>query len=922
MRPKASACHGELGQARRFGWALITIDSDSWGNFKMMQQSPSSPEDAKAKFPLHSVAAVVQAVLRFFGSSARVSLDWYGQSAVIRADEWHTTEDEGVHFADDINFDHSFYLVSYSTQHMFGFVDDVSPIPEELQTALGCLGQLTQIRTTEEELSFINSLPVAAAALNDKMEIQVSNEKFKTFFEGELAAHSQAEAIEALERFLSKNEMTPRWEAFAVSGRDKREKLHLQQAITCLHTHNNTYSVWCIRDETPLRAELELHRAWLETMSTPAALVQPGGQVLQCSSRFEQICGVGVGGNIGEVPTMPPESQQRTAELLSVTQSGAGSIHVEVGGEHFSLDLRHSGGLEHLLLAELTPMHSGQTPQETLLEGVVLDDLTPTFVIEEEDTAIRFVNEAAASLFFSRGAASLLGRNLRHLMQQSNVELMTPSSAHLRIDWNKISLPHREKILLRTPGVEPRRYELQVSALPQSQKSGRPLRLISLQRTESGGNNLAGHDSLTGLRSRSGLLARLGRGGVAATGGVLAVIELRSYGTLANLTESTQLHHLIMQIAAKVKLVCNREGGEAGRLEAGRFVLWLPGSGTESARALIQQITGGSYALGKMQSRMQFSTGLALLEPGAHNDAFKAAQEAISNAEVAVDWANRENGENSLVLYHEGLRAQLAETFRLEQALHEAVKDGKLQLAYQPIFSATQKTPIGAEALLRWQRDTEDGLPPEKLLNWALRLDLLGPIGEWVMREAIAQQSHWRHHAPSFRLGINISTTQLGREETLESWLRLLSEFEGQNLPMPALEISAREALKLDKDAVEILRQLEARGAELWLDAVGEQLPLEVLDALPWRGLKLHPKLTENANTPEGQRLIRGIVVLAKTLQLKVGTVGLAAAENASEAQILQQAAKLGIDQVQGLRLVGPMAAGEMGHWLKQRVKR
>ena len=73
----------------------------------------------------------------------------------------------------------------------------------------------------------------------------------------------------------------------------------------------------------------------------------------------------------------------------------------------------------------------------------------------------------------------------------------------------------------------------------------------------------------------------------------------------------------------------------------------------------------------------------------------------LKHADVAM-YRSKELGRNTYQFFDAGLAEHRLKQHTLESALRTAVKEGALRLHYQPVVRITDKTIIGAEALLRW----------------------------------------------------------------------------------------------------------------------------------------------------------------------------------------------------------------------------
>src|SRR5713101_4803349 len=78
----------------------------------------------------------------------------------------------------------------------------------------------------------------------------------------------------------------------------------------------------------------------------------------------------------------------------------------------------------------------------------------------------------------------------------------------------------------------------------------------------------------------------------------------------------------------------------------------------------------------------------------------------------------------------------------LKERVREAAEQGRFHLNYQPILSLKSRRPVAVEALLRW--DSEVGpVSPGRFVPILEELELIIPVGDWVLQHACRQSRQW-----------------------------------------------------------------------------------------------------------------------------------------------------------------------------------
>ena len=83
----------------------------------------------------------------------------------------------------------------------------------------------------------------------------------------------------------------------------------------------------------------------------------------------------------------------------------------------------------------------------------------------------------------------------------------------------------------------------------------------------------------------------------------------------------------------------------------------------------------------------------------------------------------------------------MRERVRVGDELTLALKQGDLELYYQPQVELASGRITGLEALIRWNHETRGLLTPAYFITIAERTSAVLPIGRWVFEEACRQLS-------------------------------------------------------------------------------------------------------------------------------------------------------------------------------------
>jgi len=297
------------------------------------------------------------------------------------------------------------------------------------------------------------------------------------------------------------------------------------------------------------------------------------------------------------------------------------------------------------------------------------------------------------------------------------------------------------------------------------------------------------------------------------------------------------------------------------------------------------------------------SIGISLFPEDASN-----GETLLRHADTAMYEAKAAGG-NTIRTHTALMNARLTFRMSLETRLRHAIKNQQLSLHFQPQFDTQSGRLLGAEALLRWH-DGEKQIPPDQFIPVAEECGLILPIGDWVIKQAIAQIADWRKVFGEIPpIAINLSPRQFWRPALAQM---ILDQLQSASLPTSALEVEVTESVLLDAEASSIdeLLKLRTAGILIALDDFGTGYSsLSYLQRLPISTLKIDRSFINDLVLDDGsagsEPLVKAIIAMAKSLSFRVIAEGV---ETDAQRQHLQT---LGCDVIQGYLFSRPLPANE-----------
>ena len=262
------------------------------------------------------------------------------------------------------------------------------------------------------------------------------------------------------------------------------------------------------------------------------------------------------------------------------------------------------------------------------------------------------------------------------------------------------------------------------------------------------------------------------------------------------------------------------------------------------------------------------------------------AQLLVQKASAAMSASKQQ--ELSYGFFSEATESLINQRYLLETHLAEALENDELILHYQPLICTLTGNTVGAEALLRWFSPVLGNVRPDQFIHVAEQTGQILQIGNFVLRSAICQASRWHKQYPTpFRIAVNISPMQF-KDDQFTSYLAELLEC--YDLPAEYLEVEITEGVLIDDEhrAIRTIRTLQELGIRTSLDDFGTGYSsLSYLKKYSFDTLKIDRSFIANiVENKQDQKLARGIISIARSLDLQVVAEGI---ETLEQSQFIRQ---------------------------------
>ena len=232
----------------------------------------------------------------------------------------------------------------------------------------------------------------------------------------------------------------------------------------------------------------------------------------------------------------------------------------------------------------------------------------------------------------------------------------------------------------------------------------------------------------------------------------------------------------------------------------------------------------------------------------------------LKNADLAM-YAAKAAGRRTYRFFEPEMDARVKARRVLETDLRQAIKEGGLELHYQPFVNLRDDKITGCEALLRWRHPERGMIPPSEFIPVAEETGLISELGKWVLMTACAEAATW---PDTIKLAVNVSPIQF-KDDTFA--LKVVAALATSGLLASRLELEITEAVLIrdDEAALAILHQLRAAGVRIALDDFGTGYSsLSYLQRFPFDKIKIDRCFIGDIAEPGGSSsIVQAVVSIA-----------------------------------------------------------
>jgi diguanylate cyclase (GGDEF)-like protein len=249
----------------------------------------------------------------------------------------------------------------------------------------------------------------------------------------------------------------------------------------------------------------------------------------------------------------------------------------------------------------------------------------------------------------------------------------------------------------------------------------------------------------------------------------------------------------------------------------------------------------------------------------------------------------------------------------LMSELKGALKEGQLQLHYQPKLSLLENQIHTVECLIRWTHPEHGFVAPDEFIPLAEQTGAIRYVTNWALDTACRELQTWRNQGIQLGVAVNISAMDLV-DMSLPTYIaELLTKYELSS-DVLTLEVTESAVMSDPDSAFKALNILKDMGITLSIDDFGTGYSsMAQLKKMPVHELKIDKTFVLDLASNKGdQVMVKTLISLAKNLSLKT------VAEGVEDKETLNLLSGYGCTKAQGFYMSKALPVEQFNVWYQE----
>lgn len=370
-------------------------------------------------------------------------------------------------------------------------------------------------------------------------------------------------------------------------------------------------------------------------------------------------------------------------------------------------------------------------------------------------------------------------------------------------------------------------------------------------------------------------------------------IQVGGIGYIRNVLGLTNINGLLKAVAGFLGSITGRHH-RVFYIEQNRFVILADGAGQNWD--IFVQVLRKRFNQPFAVENMNFSLDVSLsVLPNKEHQGITQADDVIRMLECSLQEAE-ESGTDVVMIDGERVLEKGRREGTVLHIIKEALRNGRFEVFYQPIYNVKKKCYSSAEALIRLKDESVGYISPEEFIPIAEQHGLIIEIGAYVFREVcrfITEERLWERGIEY--IDVNLSVVQCMQENLHEQLIAIMDEY---HLPYHCINLEITEtAAVLSTEALRNnMTCLMEKGVNFSLDDYGTGFSNTAsIVEYPFHTIKLDKSmLWSSTDSEKAMCALEYMIAMIKSMHMELICEGV---ETIEQANMLE---RMGCDYFQG----------------------
>ena len=239
------------------------------------------------------------------------------------------------------------------------------------------------------------------------------------------------------------------------------------------------------------------------------------------------------------------------------------------------------------------------------------------------------------------------------------------------------------------------------------------------------------------------------------------------------------------------------------------------------------------------------------------------------NADLAM-YKVKSEGKNHWQIYNEELDNALTQ-YEMELGIYKAFEENQFDLFYQPQVDIRTGNIISLEALIRWNHPEKGYISPSLFIPLAERMDIMIPIGYWVIEEAAKKGKALVERGFKGVVSVNVSPRQFAETNFFHATIEILERI-GLTPEHFGIEVTETMVMGNVSFTSKIISQFMKYGVHVSIDDFGTgYTSLSLLQDLNVHTLKIDQAFVEKiGQSRKNEIVLNNIINLTRELEMDI----------------------------------------------------